>query len=356
MSNRKISPPPPSSTIFCTSPFESIEIHPSGEVYVCCPNWNQYYSIGNIFENSFEKVWNSEKVKELRRRILNNDYSLCDKSSCPYCIRKSFPFPVRKEMAKKFLWWKEDVNCYEEMKKGPVSVKLSYDPECNIACKMCRDKIIRLSDEELELFNSRIDTFFIPLLKDVRLLEINAHGDPFGSRHCRLLIEKVAKKYKHIKFDFQTNGILCSDNMLRQLNISYDRIFAMRVSIHAATAETYSKIVPNGYKFFPVILQNLKFLSLAREKHSFMFFLHFVVSSVNYKEIPDFIRMAEHFGARPYFWELRPIQYNYEFVDNDFIVEPDHPLHENLKEVLKNPICKKYKDNFTPRFNKLICE
>ena len=77
---------------------------------------------------------------------------------------------------------------------------------------------------------------------------------------------------------------------------------------------------------------------------------------VEYKEIPDFIRMAEHFGARPYFWELRPIQYNYEFVDNDFIVEPDHPLHENLKEVLKNPICKKYKDNFTPRFNKLICE
>ena len=64
--------------------------------------------------------------------------------------------------------------------------------------------------------------------------------------------------------------------------------------------------------------------------------------------------MAEHFGARPFFWELRQVQYNYTALDNDFIVEPDHPLHEDLKKVLRNPLCMKYKDNFTPRLYSLM--
>ena len=336
----------------CTLPFETFEVGSNGDVYCCCPNWNNFYSIGNIFSDNYEEIWNSERVKELRKKILNKDYSLCDKNSCPYCKRQLFP--LSKRTLKKSFWKKDHPSFQIHMKKSPVSVKLGYDSECNIACKMCRDKIICLSDEELELFNSRIDSLLIPLLNDVQVLEVNVKGDPFASRHSRLLAEKVAKKYKHIKFDFQTNGILCTENMLKQLKISLDRIYAIRVSIHAATAETYSKIVQNGEKFFPVILENFKFLSLAREKHSFMFFLHFVVSAVNYKEIPDFIRMAEHFGARPFFWELRQVQYNYTALDNDFIVEPDHPLHEDLKKVLRNPLCMKYKDNFTPRLYSLM--
>lgn len=342
------------SEFLCQNPFEVMEIHPEGTVYICCPNWNNYYSIGNIFENTFEEVWNSEKAKELRRRVLNGDYSLCDISSCPYLKQKNLPLPRRAENRKNFLWWKEDISPSVHMKKGPVLIKLSYDPECNIACKMCRDKIIRLSDEELELYNSRIESFFIPLLKDVRILQINAHGDAFGSRHSRLLIEKVAKKYKHIKFDFQTNGILCTQKMLKHLNISADRIHTIRISIHAASADTYSKIVPNGENLFPVILKNLQYLSQESKKQKFRLFVHFVVSALNYKEIPSFIKLAEIYDVKPFFWELRLIQYNYNPTDDDFIVEKNHPLHEDLKRVLRHPICKKYKDNFTPQLVELM--
>ena len=47
---------------FCPAPFQEMEIFSDGSVYVCCPSWNEYYSIGNVFENSVEDVWNSEKA------------------------------------------------------------------------------------------------------------------------------------------------------------------------------------------------------------------------------------------------------------------------------------------------------
>ena len=75
---------------FCTRPFEEVEIHINGNVYTCCPNWNKFYSIGNIMEDSFEDIWNSPKVVEFRKRILENDYSLCDESVCAYAHERTF--------------------------------------------------------------------------------------------------------------------------------------------------------------------------------------------------------------------------------------------------------------------------
>ena len=67
---------------FCPVPFQEIEIFSDGSVFACCPSWNEYYSIGNVFESNVEEIWNSDKVVQLRRRILNNDYSLCKKDKC----------------------------------------------------------------------------------------------------------------------------------------------------------------------------------------------------------------------------------------------------------------------------------
>ena len=142
--------------------------------------------------------------------------------------------------------------------------------------------------------------------------------------------------------------------MLKHLNISADRIHTIRISIHAASADTYSKIVPNGENLFPVILKNLQYLSQESKKQKFRLFVHFVVSALNYKEIPSFIKLAEIYDVKPFFWELRLIQYNYNPTDDDFIVEKNHPLHEDLKRVLRHPICKKYKDNFTPQLVELM--
>ncbi len=324
-------------TKFCKEPFQNIEIHPNGVVYACCPNFSNYYQIGNILEHSFEEVWNSEKVQELRKRILNSDYSLCNINGCSFCKQNDFPLDYMK-----------DEDCKVVMEKSPFVVKLCYDYECNITCKMCRDKIRTLSEEELNDFNSKIKTFFIPLLKETGLLKVNAHGDAFGARHTRQLIAEVAKTYPNLKFDFQTNGLLCNEKVFNSLNLSASKIQVMRISIHAATAETYSKIVNGGKKLFPILLKNMEYLSELRKEKEFEFYVHFVVSAVNFKEIPDFIKLAEQYGAIPYFWELFESQYSYTPKENDFVHYKNHPLHNELLKVLEDPIIKKYKKNFSP--------
>ena len=95
-------------------------------------------------------------------------------------------------------------------------------------------------------------------------------------------------------------------------------------------------------------------MSESCRKFGFEFCIHFVVSALNYKEIPDFIRMAEKYSAKPYFWELRKVQYLYESSDNDFIVDSNHPLHEDLKRVLRQPICKCYRNHFSPQLVELM--
>ncbi len=326
---------------FCTRPFEEIEIHPAGDVYTCCPNWNKFYSIGNIYKNSIDEIWNSKNAQEVRKRILNNDYSLCDINACTYCSQSLFTSPY-------------NTKCTPIMEEYPIIVKFCYDYECNIACSICRDGIKRLSDEKLEELNSKIETFFLPFLKSAKTLIINSHGDPFGSRHSRLVIQKAAKIYPNLKFDFHTNGLLCNEASFKNLNITPDRIEKIRISIHAATAQTYGKIVQNGEIYFPKLIENLKYIAKIREKNPFALYVHFVITKLNYKEMPAFVRLAQEFGAIPCFWEFRQENCAYQNTDNHYVFNPNHPLHQDFLEVLKDPILLTYKENITPVILDLI--
>ncbi len=328
---------------FCPNPFQCVEIHKTGAVYTCCPNWNKFYEIGNIFEHSFEEVWNSPKAVEFRTRIMNNDYSLCDNQACFHLQNKMF-------------YTDFDTNYSPVMISPPLVIKFAYDFECNIACRICRNRMYVSPDDKLNLLNSKIDSFFLPLLKSAKVLIINAAGDPFGSRHSRLLIQKAANNYPSLQFDFHTNGINCNKQTFEDLNITANRIKQIRISIHAATVQTYSEIIasPNSNKLFERLLNNLNFLKELRNLYPFPLCLNFVVSSLNYKEIPSFIDMAESYNASPHFWEFRQENCEYPMEENLYVCNNDHPLHRELVKIMQNEKIKKYKENFSPILQKLI--
>lgn len=326
---------------FCTKPFEEVEIQFGGNVHVCCPNWNRYYSLGNIYKDSFEDIWNSEKAIELRKRVMNNDYSLCDAERCPFIIDN-------------FFYSKYDINCLCEMPESPKVVRLSYDYECNIICRICRNHIRRLTDEELEVLNSKIDSLFIPILKNADILFINGGGDPFGARHSRLLIKKAVEQLPDLKFDLHTNGILFNEWNFKDLNLTPDRIEIVRISMHAATPQTYGKIVDGGEEIFPKIIENIKFLNNLREKEWFDMCVNFVICSKNYTEIPAFIELAESLNVSPYFWEFRHENCTYENPEHYSVCKEDDPEYPKLLEILKHPKVKEYKQHFSPVFYPLI--
>ena len=326
---------------YCPSPFQNVEIFQDGSVYLCCPSFNDYYSIGNIYKDNFEDIWNSDKAVELRSKVLNNDYSLCRSDRCLLLNNKVFS---------------SNYDCKFEpvMKDSPIRVKFGYDYECNTACIICRDEIKRLSDEELKILDDKIDTFFIPLLKSTKVLTVNISGDPFGSRHSRKLIKRAVQVYPDLKFEFLTNGVCCSKENFINLGLTANKIDTIRVSIHAASAKTYGKVVKNGKKLFPSIIENLQFISELKKECDFPFFLSFVVMSNNYKDMPKFVELAKKYNAIPVFWEYKKDCCAYaQYRENLSVIDKTHKQHNDLVKILHHPNMYIFENSLYPKLLEL---
>jgi radical SAM protein with 4Fe4S-binding SPASM domain len=51
----------------CPFPFYSLVVHSSGDVSVCCVDWEKKTVCGNIFKESLREIWNGERLREFRR-------------------------------------------------------------------------------------------------------------------------------------------------------------------------------------------------------------------------------------------------------------------------------------------------
>ena len=56
---------------FCNWPWEAIAINTNGSVSVCCSVEEEKDDFGNIFDQPFEELWNSEKYQDARAYIKN---------------------------------------------------------------------------------------------------------------------------------------------------------------------------------------------------------------------------------------------------------------------------------------------
>ena len=69
----------------CKRPFEQLVIKSNGDIVLCCVDWYGEYKIGNI-EDGIDKVWNSKKFNDLRKKINAKDEpSICKK--CGFKVR-----------------------------------------------------------------------------------------------------------------------------------------------------------------------------------------------------------------------------------------------------------------------------
>ena len=306
--------------LFCPQPFNRIEIYENGDVYNCCPPFVNYYSIGNIFNSSFEDIWNGEKQKELRRKILKGDFSLCSN----LCNRKN-----NEEENKK--------NYSENVIEYPEEISISSDNTCNVRCKICRDENFH-TEYNKEKLNEEIDNIWLPIFKNAKLLRFGCSGEPFASYKERLLIKKSAEKYPNLKFHFHTNGILGNEKLLKDLNV-FDKIDTITVSLHSASRWTYNKIIRGGK--YDRVMSNLKLYSeMKKENNLTNFRMIFVVYEENYKEMPKFVKLAKKFNAIAEFWALR--ENDVTEIGKNFkkysIINPEHKKHKNFIKLLNNPI------------------
>ena len=68
------------SKTFCLAPWMSIHNWPDGKVYPCCV-WDSGDPVGNVNDTSLKELWNSEKFKDARVKMLNGEKV----TSCSRC-------------------------------------------------------------------------------------------------------------------------------------------------------------------------------------------------------------------------------------------------------------------------------
>ncbi|MBQ9246840.1 radical SAM protein [bacterium] len=322
--------------LFCSQPFNRIEIYENGDVYNCCPPFVKYYTIGNIFNTPFQEIWNGEKVRELRRKIANSDFSFCD----DICNRKNKEDEIKPE-------FKEYVDKY------PEEISVSSDNSCNVKCKICRDEYYKTpyNKEHLE---EEIDNIWLPIFKDAKLLRFGCSGEPFASYKETMIIKKAAIKYPNLKFHFHTNGILGNEDKLKELGV-FERIDTITLSLHCASRWTYHKIIRGGK--YDKVMKNIKLYSEMKQKGLLQHFrMIFVVYSENYKEMPNFVKLAKKNNAIAEFWALRKTD-NTE-LGNNFdkysLLNENNKYHKDLIKLLNKPIFQDESVILYPELKELI--
>jgi len=173
----------------------------------------------------------------------------------------------------------------------PPFLEIEITTHCNLKCAMCEHTYWHepIRDMTFQEFKSIIDQF--PRLKWIGLTGI---GESFLNPNFLEMLKYV--KSKSIYVELYDNFIFVTSGIAKELiRLGVDRIIA---SVDAATGETYEKIRVGAN--FNNVINNLKtFINLKREMDSHFPELdfHFIVSNVNFREIPDYVDLISSLGA-----------------------------------------------------------
>jgi MoaA/NifB/PqqE/SkfB family radical SAM enzyme len=277
------------SIMFCTRPFEWMEVLFNNDVYMCCPT-KLPKVIGNVKNNNIADIWNGEEAKEIRLSIIDQSFKYC--KECPYLLNKNGP--VSEKPPDPYM-----LNILENklltLEKGPKWLNLSNDKSCNLACPSCRLNFIQVTDEvQLERLTNETNEIINQVKKDLEWLYICGSGDPFGSKLYRNLLYSMKKEdYPNLKIYLHTNAILFDENTWNKLIKIRECIDWVHVSIDGSTKKTYEENRVGGK--WERLVKNLEFISSLRNKNEIsMFEISFVVQQNNWNEMKQFVE----FGRR----------------------------------------------------------
>lgn len=321
---------------FCDLPWILAEVHAGGSVYVCCPRYSDGKTIGNIFENSPDEVWNSPAAIAFREGVLAGDFRMCHPVQCPLIAGKSLPVktaltdPAMREVVR---------NNITRSPRGPRAVKLAHDDSCNLSCPSCRDHVIVAKKDKQKELDRVLKDFILPFVADAQILELAGDGDPFASKHYRDILALTAANHPNLKISLHTNAVLCDGRSWNELALE-GRVHSVLVSIDAAKKETYDVVRRNGD--WERLNDNLRMLGEKRKTGAVRWLTFaFVVQSRNFAEMADFVRFAKSHNADKVSFSLI-YRWDRAMSEAAFLKEqvwlPEHPQFADFKAVLADPI------------------
>ena len=125
------------SPTFCILPFTHLNTKTNGEFKLCCRSLPLY----NVKEKSLLEVWNSEKVKSVRKKMLSGERP----EECRECW--SHEDQNVRSLRQRENWMKCEIGTYlnvlsevnydYSMPPKMRSIELKLNNLCNLKCRMC---------------------------------------------------------------------------------------------------------------------------------------------------------------------------------------------------------------------------
>lgn len=332
-----------------------------GSTYACdCAAWVPFVT-GNMLEGeSADAVWNSPGAQEVRRSVLDGDFSYCSRTLCPFITNGVLPRAeeVTTPRLRRIIENHETV-----VTDGPRVVALGHDSSCNLACPTCRNDLMMANKEQSEKLDRARDRVILPMLRHRQAgVQMTSWGDPFASRHYRSILEALrAPEFDGVRLFMLTNGLGLTAQTWKAMPHLAEKIVELRVSVDAATKQTYENVRRPGR--WEVIRENLGIIAeLSRagtfsrnafvdgtravstdlrpeeEEPAYRFTINFVVQSDNFREMPAFVQLAEELGAGVVFQKY--YSFGHEpaatFASKD-ITSSAHPEHAAFQAILRDP-------------------
>jgi radical SAM protein with 4Fe4S-binding SPASM domain len=337
--------------LVCLKPFKHFEITSNGDVYLCCPTNMKYgLSIGNVYEQSIEEIWNSDTAKKLRYSVCKGDFEYCNKF-CDDLVAIETKKPKLKNLNYIELRNREEMGLnYKNYKKchlkyQPTHFILSCDPTCNLTCPTCRRTYLTLSNEEINRLDKMLNEKILPLMNKAEKLMLLTSGDFLCSPSIMNFLKKLkSDECPKLRIQIYTNAQLFTRERWKEFTNLNDFHLELAISIDAAQKETYEKMRRGGK--WETLQENLAFISELRENNIINYLMiNFLIQEDNYQEIEDFVKMGLRFGVdcvvfqRISNWGAMSLE---EFAQKN-ICDENNPKFKEVKKTLKY-IFKKYKN------------
>lgn len=321
---------------------DQLHTEDKGAFFPCCPSWfNQsYWDLG--FEKNLDDIWNGKAAIELRKRMYEGDYSLCNRNEC------KIPLLSVEELSNPDITFietpisQENLEAIKEknpvMPKQPSSLHLVADLRCNLKCPTCRPEIISNKSESIE---AEEEYELVQRLKDdVEIVKMSSSGEVFYSQTQRRLLKSFNKDdFPRLRrIHIVSNGTLFNQKTYNDLLPGTSYIKDISISLDAGSKEVYEKL--RG-PYWEQVVSNLEWIGQMRKSGKFEYLtLNCTLIRDNYRDIPNLVALGKKYGVD------RILIQKYNFANNQgyktlkeqeeqAVHDPSHPEHIHMLRTLE---------------------
>src|SRR5689334_2051908 len=217
---------------FCPMPFEKLFLQSDG-ARLCCPSYLPAV-VGDVGTETLDEIWNSDMAIEIRRSILDGDFSYC-LDLCPAIGQGTLP--PASEAPPEYAAARS-----APLARRPKQLALLHDRTCNLSCPSCRTAILAATPREREGLEVVLENVIRPALGSLQILEFGG-GEVLASSHLRGVVASIDRdRHPDLRLAIMTNATLFDRNAWSALENVHGRVRLVYVSLDAASKATFEEL------------------------------------------------------------------------------------------------------------------